>query len=176
MKLWMTLFIIALSMTSQPALAATAIGIVDMQRLLKDSKAMQSITKQAEAEKTKREAEAKKKDKILSDEGKEIQKQRAVLAKDVFEERSKEFKEKIASIQNDLKQKSQALQNEYNKALAKLQKETMTIIHTIAEDKNLTVVIPKAQLLFAEDGLDITEDVLKQLNKKLPNVKLQFKG
>jgi Skp family chaperone for outer membrane proteins len=48
------------------------------------------------------------------------------------------------------------------------------IIVEISKEKSLDVIIPASQALFYKDELEITEEVLKKLNKKITKVEVKF--
>ena len=48
------------------------------------------------------------------------------------------------------------------------------IIADIAKDKDLDVIVPAAQALYYKDELDITEEVLGKLNKKITKIDVKF--
>ena len=48
------------------------------------------------------------------------------------------------------------------------------IVESIAKEKGVTLVIPTSQLLYADPALDISQEALKKLDQKLPDIKLDF--
>lgn len=149
------------------------IGTVNMEALLKQSTAVQQLNDSIKDTQQKRKDEVTAQDKKLEAEGKEIQKQRSILEKDAFEKRQKAFQEKIMKIQAELKEKAAKTQKVYNDALAEVQKTTIAIIKDVAEDKDLSIVMPSAQLLFVDENLDITDTVVERLNKELSKLDIK---
>ncbi len=158
----------------QSAYAKGNIAYVNMQYLLAQSEAMQNLNEQLQEFQEKRKKAAKKEDEELAEVGEELKKQRAVLAKDVFEERSEEFKKKVTEVQKKFQQSGQELKKAYNESLNKVQEVTLEIVAKISKKRGFDVVIPKSQLLYGIENLEITDEVLEELNDELSEVELNY--
>ncbi len=58
----------------------------------------------------------------------------------------------------------QALFTAQNQAMGQLMDQVTAVVKQIADKKNLEVVLPKNAVLYAKDGMDITQDVLTGMN------------
>ncbi len=161
------------TLASTPAFA-TEFGMVDMQELSKKSTAIASLNKQVEEANAKKTTDAQEKDKALAKEGEEIKKQRNVLAQDAFAKKAQEFDDKVKKIRGEFEERTRVLQAAYATALNQAQKVTLEIVKGLADQKKIDAVLPKGGLLYAKDSMDITDEVVKELNKKLPDVKLDL--
>ena len=72
--------------------------------------------------------------------------------------------------------KRAALDNALFGASNEIQKKVLDIVSSIAKQRGYTLVLPSSQLLYADPKLDITADVLSQLNSALPKVNVSFKA
>ena len=52
----------------------------------------------------------------------------------------------------------------------------LNIVGKLSKQKGYSVVLPTSQLLYADPKLDITNDVLSELNSTLPKVSVSFKA
>ena len=52
--------------------------------------------------------------------------------------------------------------------------EIRPILELISEDKGITVVLEKGNVILNAENMDITKSALKQLNKNLPKIKVEF--
>jgi Skp family chaperone for outer membrane proteins len=59
-------------------------------------------------------------------------------------------------------------------AMSKVNDEIKTIIADISKEKSLDLIVPAAQTLYYKDELDISNEVLKRLNKEVTKVKVSF--
>lgn len=158
-----------------PAMAATKVVVVDIQKIMRESTAAKSVRTQLESKQKAYQAEIKKKEEAMQKEEKSLAGQRATLSPDAFEKKVKDFRKKATKMQKDVQKKKSALDRGFEKALNNIQDVVNEIITELAKEKAFHMAIPSGQLLYAEDGMDITADVLKRLNKKLPKVNVDFK-
>ena len=63
-----------------------------------------------------------------------------------------------------------ALGNARNEIL----RTVLVIVTTIAEDRKFNIVLDNSQALFVATALDITEQVMEELNDRLPTVAVEF--
>jgi len=59
-------------------------------------------------------------------------------------------------------------------SMSKVNEIIKEIIADIAKDKNYEVIIPASQTVFFNETLDISEEVLKKLDKKITKVDVKF--
>jgi len=59
-------------------------------------------------------------------------------------------------------------------SMSKVNEIIKEIIADIAKDKNYEVIIPASQTVFFNETLDISEEVLKKLDKKFTKVDVKF--
>lgn len=127
-----------LSMGAGIALAEEKIGVVDPQKVLSQHPKMAQVSKQVQAIVQKKQAEAKSA---------------------IEKEKDNKKKEEI------YKAKRNEAATEEQKLLAPLFKDIDLAIRSVAKAKGLTLVINKAQVFVG--GVDITEDVIQELKKKV---------
>jgi Skp family chaperone for outer membrane proteins len=83
--------------------------------------------------------------------------------------------QKVANVQRDVQTKRAQLEQAYTDALGKVQKTVVDIIKELAEKKGFEVAIPASQALYYQKDMDISDEVLKQLNSKLSTVAVEIK-
>ena len=62
----------------------------------------------------------------------------------------------------------------YANSIKKVNDMVIAIVNEIAEDKKLQLVLPSSQVLFFDESIDITNQVIKKLNKKISKMKVSF--
>jgi outer membrane protein len=168
------LAVFAISAFALPAQAETKIGIVNIQKIMNDSTAAKSVRDQLQNKQKSFQAELDAKEKELLKEDQDLVKQRANMDKAAFEAKVTAFREKAAKAQGDIRTKKAALDQVFSAALEQIQTAVIDITSEVAREKQLTLVISSAQVLYGDPSLDITDDVLSRLNKKLGSVPLKF--
>ena len=152
------------------------IAIVRMDAIQTDAKALQDLRKQKENYENKLRAELEKQQKDLEKEKAEIEKSQDVLSREALQRRVVEYQGKVGKLQRDLTERAQSIDASFQRALAQIQEKHLDpIVEAIIAKKNLSVVIDGR---FARTGanvenLDITDDVVNSLNKKVSSVKME---
>lgn len=164
----------ALSAHAEPA--AATVAVVNIQGIMRDSAAAKSVREQLEQKQKAYQTEISKKEEALQKEDQDLAKQRGVLAKDAFEAKVKAFREKATDTQKEVAAKKAMLDGALEHSLGEIQKATTEIIAALAKEKNFNVALPTSQLLYADSGMDISSEVLKRLNDKLPKVDVKFEA
>lgn len=162
---------------TQPAEAAgkpAVIAVVDVQIILREATAMKSIQKQVETKRSQFQGEISGQEKKLRDQEQELKRQQSVLAADAFEAKRRDFEAQVTAVQRDVQERRKVLDQAYGEGLKVVQKELTQVLAEISKEQGFTHVIPTNQLLYADGSSAITEEALKRLNKKLPDVALKF--
>jgi len=156
--------------------AATRIAVVNVQLIMRDSLAAKSVREQLEAKQKAFQNDLAKKEEALQKEDQELSKQRNALSKEAFEKKAQEFRSKATSAQKEVAAKKATLDGAFDRALGDIQKAVGDIITSLSKEKNFAMAIPTSQILYADPALDITEEVLKRLDKSLPKVDVKFEA
>lgn len=162
---------LALPMLTVPAIAAAAevpaikkIAMVDMQRVLNDTKAGQKARKDLESSsKTKQEKLDKKRQKLESDAGK-----LKSLSGESLARAQEQLQKESIELQSMLMTLEQELGDQHNKLLEKMYKNAQEIVSKLAKDRGIDLVLVKDAMtvIYTKDGLDITNEVVKLYDAK----------
>jgi outer membrane protein len=164
---------------TQPVFAegnAPIIAVVDIQRVMKDSTAAKDVREQLEKKQKSFQAEITKKEEALQEEDKELGKKRSVLSKEAFEEKASAFRTKATDVQKDVQSKKALLDSAFENSLNDIQKVVTDIIKDLSNEKGFLLAMPSSQILYTDSGLDISSEVLKRLNEKLPKLEVKFEA
>ena len=179
MKQIVFLVMLALAvMVASPAMAAgenLPIGVVDMQAVIRGSSAVKNINSQIEAKKKVFQNEISAQEEKLRKAGDKLKKDKAVLSEEKFKEKRKQFQNDVAKVQRDVQERRVKLEKAYAAALKQVQKKIAEIIKAKATAKKLEMVVPSSQILYADETMNMTDVVLKQLNSTLPKVAVKVK-
>ncbi len=170
-RTFIALLICALPFTAQ---ADTKIAVLNIQEIMRESLAAKSVKATLENQQKSFQSEMTKKEQDLQAKEKKLSEQRSVLSQEEFEKRVKDFRSQATTAQREVQAKKAKLDKAFADALADIQKSVMDIVSEKAKEKQIQIVVPTSQLLYAEPTLDITDEVLTQLNKRLPKVQVKF--
>lgn len=165
-----TLFSVMFSVSAN----ASNIGIIDVEKIIKESKAMRDIQAKIAKQQEVYQKEVSKKQEGLEAEQKKIEGKKNVLEKDAFEKEVTAFEKKVDDLKTFVDRKQNSLKKASLDGMSKVNDEVKDIISDVAKEKSLDVIIPASQVLFFKDELDVTEEVLENLNKKITKVKVSF--
>ncbi|MDR1696971.1 MAG: OmpH family outer membrane protein [Rickettsiales bacterium] len=166
----------ALSGVSADAVSAADIrlAVVRMDAILERADVLQSLRKQRTAFEQTLKSDIEREQKKLEAEKTAIEKQQGVLDREALQRRVMDYQGRVNELQRDLSTRAQAIDTEFQKALARVQSEYLDpVMDGIIAKKQLTVVIDGRTARAANvANLDITDDVVSALNKRVSNIKM----
>jgi outer membrane protein len=152
----------------------TSIGIIDINKVLTESKAAIDATKQIEKIQKKSEEESKSEDDLIIKERERLIEQQSVMAPEAFEVKVADFEKKVQTYQVERQEKLRKLDQMVQMARAKILDEVKPIINEYAKEVGITVILEKNAVVMSADEMDMTEQVIKILNKNLPKIKVEL--
>ncbi len=153
--------------------AAPTIAIVDVEKILSEANAAKSLQKQIQAKKDAFQKEFADKEKSLKDTETKLMADKDKVSAEQFGKERKAYEEKILETRKLFQKRRNSLDQGLAKAMQELRKNIVASTAEVAEEKGYDIVVPRESVLIAEKSLDITAEVLKKLDAKLADVKLQ---
>ena len=160
----------ALAEATRPALS---IAVIDIQIILRDSKAMKGVRDQIEVQRKKFQAEITDKEKTLRADGQALEQQRAVLSPAAFTKKQRDLQGKVIEVQGQVQARRRQLDQAFSAAASTFQKTLVKLVAGLAKEKGYNLVISKGQIVHVSPQFDITSLALKRLDKTLPTVKVK---
>lgn len=153
-------------------LPATVAAVVDYQRVLQEAQASKSIAEQMDARRKAYHDEIAKQEQSLFEAERELSKQRTgkVLSAEALDEKQKELEAEVQAVRELTQKRRQQLEQVSAEAVRKVEQALFDVLTTIAEERGLNVVLPTSQVLFFSRQIDLTDDVLAQLDATLSEV------
>lgn len=155
-------------------LAPAVIGIVEVQAIMREATAAKSLQEQIEARRAQYQIEISAEEERLRGVEQELARQRSILSPEAYAKRRRDFEGDVAAVQRIVVDRRRELDQAYAGGVRILQIEVTKIIEEIATKKGITLVLPQAQTLYVDKELRISREVLKLLDERLPDVKLEF--
>lgn len=147
-----------------------AIGVVDLQRIMRESVAAQQARNEIEAKQTEYRDQISAREKELRAQQQELERQRTVLSAEAYNEREQEFLKEVEALQRQVAERNRQIEESLAYARSQVQGRALQIIAHIADERNLGLVLDKSQLLLVAKGLEFSDQALEQLNAELTSV------
>jgi Skp family chaperone for outer membrane proteins len=137
------------------------------------SKAAIAIQPQFEKLKKAYEDEINKERAAIQKEGQQLASQRSILSPEAFAQREQVLRERGQNLNQLVATRKRTLDETLGRGLDQIRKVMFEVVGEMATKRGINVVLPKAAVILFARTLDITEDVLKEVDAKLPTVALK---
>lgn len=152
----------------------TKIAVVDVEAVLERSKAVENIRKSINSISDRMQVELSARENELKTIEADLIKQRGVIGEEEFNQKVVDFNKKVSLIQQDMQTKKSALERAHSAALTEVHKNTLNIIGELSKKYGFNVVLPSNQVLYIDNDLNITLEVIGLLNERLKVVKVVY--
>ena len=86
--------------------------------------------------------------------------------------KKEEYEKKVQNYNIERQQKLLSIDNLVNMSRGQVLEALKPILEEISNEKGITILLEKSTVLLNADGMDITEESLKRLNKDLSSIKI----
>lgn len=150
------------------------IAIVDVQKILENSKASKVVQTALEKQRTSFQNDISQQENTLRTADQDLLRQRANLSPEDYEKKRQDLEQKAATLRRDVQAKRQQLDRMFQTSMNTIRTALLQVIDEIAAERKATLVLSKNQVLLAAKEYDITEEAMKRLNAKLPTVAVEL--
>lgn len=149
------------------------IAVIDSQRINREAAALKNARQQLEQYRSGFQSEIAKEEEKLRGEEQELARQRSVLAPEMFEQRRQAFQGKVVALQKRIQERSQSLEKMLNSVREQVTVQVVEILKDLSKERGYNMVLDRAQVqIVVGDNIEITPEVLKRLDQRLPTVKV----
>jgi len=151
------------------------IAVISMDKIQMEAKVLEDLHKQRANYENKLKAKLEKEQKSIEKEKADIEKSQDVLSQEALQRRVVDYQRRVSEFQRTLSESAQSIDTVYQDALNTIQKKHLDpVIQGVIAKKNLSLVIDGRMARTGENvkDLDITDEVVKALNKKVSSVKM----
>jgi Skp family chaperone for outer membrane proteins len=167
---------LALSACFAPAwaqpLPPAVVAVVDYQRLLREAKAAKSIRAQVEERRARYQDEIRSEEQRLIEIERELTRQRGVLSTEAYAQKRSAFEQDAARVQRMVQERRRELDAVSAAAYAELRNAIIEVVGRLAESRGFNIVLPSSAVLLFSPQLDLTEEALAALDRRLPDVRV----
>ncbi len=166
----------ALIMAAPAVQAETAseIAVIDIEKVLNESKAGKGLKKQLEKKRKEFQKEFSQKEKSLQDAGKKLIEQKDDLEPEKLAEERKKFETQLLETRKLFQKRRSDLDKGVAKAMQELRREVIQIAAEVAEEKNYKAILMRDSVVIVQKELDATDELLKRLDKKISSIDLKI--
>ena len=151
-----------------------SVAVVDVQQIMRQSDAAKNVREQVESRRKVYEKDFQKREADVREAEKALAQQQAILANEVFQARVREHQQNIAALQRDGQAMKRQLDQAYGRANGKIRQTMIEIVAEVAGEVGVGLVLFKNQIFLGDRKIDVTEEIMTRLNKKLPKVEVTF--
>jgi outer membrane protein len=148
------------------------VGTLDLQTILKQSKAGQSLEAALVAKSKAINADIGQTEQGLRAKRQQLEQQRSSLQPADYQAKLADLEKQFDTLRKNASAKRKELELARNKGLEQISKTLDGVIRDIAQKRGLTLVINKSLVVLAAENWDITAEVQKGLDAKLPKVSI----
>ena len=172
MKKYFVIVLIAILLTgySEKVEAAEDILFINLQYIVGQSKAGSSLREQSEELNSEIINLRDEITKSLQEKGKKLEDERTLLSPEVFQERADELRKEAEEKQNELNVRLQKIPQAIQWASNSIDSVISPILTEIVNEKGAKMLLERQTLLFADPKLDVSAEVIKKLNRRLPKI------
>jgi Skp family chaperone for outer membrane proteins len=172
-------FIITFSILLTPVLVRAQngnqdrnIAVVDIEKVLNESKAGKSIQAQLKKHREVFQKEFSDRENKLVAAEKILVQQRTDLSPEEFAKKRKAFEKQLLETRNLFQKRRNSLDKGLGGSLSNLRKNIIEVTAAVADENKYQVVLTRDSVVIVQKEMDITGEVLSRLNKKISTIKL----
>ena len=173
MKLLLSSFLVFLLFFINPAFSEQKIAFIDMDRVISTSKSGSSVFKQLTDLNDKNSDFLKKEEKKFKEKETKLISQKNIISETDFKNQVDELKSEIKNY-NQIRNKMVA---DFNKLKIDNTNSLLKLINPIlikfSNDKEISIILQKKDLIVAKTQLDITDDVIMIVNTEVKEFKIK---
>jgi outer membrane protein len=146
--------------------STTNIGFVDLRKALDSVDAYKSVKSTLDKDLANKKSELEKAQQTLQKDAEQFDKKAAILNDGAKASKQAELQKRFAELQKNAAESQMELQKRERDLTQPLLDEMRSVIETVGREKNFTLVLNEAAVLYAKEGSDITSQVVDRFNAK----------
>ena len=152
----------------------TSLAVIDLNKLLNVSKVAINANEQIEEISRGIDANLAEGEKELISEQQKLVEAQSIMAPEAFEEKRIEYEKKVQDFQINSQNTLIKLENKIAIIRSQILDEIQPILEEISKEKGITVILEKGTVILNAENMDITNLVLKKLDKEFPKIKVEL--
>jgi len=157
-------------------LPQAVIGVIDFQRVVKESAAGQSVRDQMDTRRTKLQKEIKSIRQELETARSALSTREPGLSEAEFSAKRQAMRKRVGELQGIVQSRKREMDAMFNYGMGQIDIALIAILKELAEERGINLILNAGRgrglVLFAEKRIVITDEALRRLNARLPTVEL----
>jgi len=166
---FLLIFIIFFS-TINFTLANATVAFIDVQYIMENSLAGQSLKKQLESIHKKNLKEFKETEQDLKKKEKEVLKKKNILSKEDFQKEITALRNSVKKYNTQRNEKINSLTKKRLELMEKILKVLSPILTEYSKERNISIVMDKKYIIVGKTELNLTEEILKLLDNEIKKI------
>ena len=146
---------------------APRIGIIDIQAVLRESTAVQSLSNQVDEQRQLVLNAIQEREETLRSADVDLAQRRASLSAEDYAEEREQLSVQGIALQRDLQEQRRRLDQLFSRGMAQVQEVLLQISQDIARENGLDLVLAKTTVIIVRPEFDFTGEALTRLNAQL---------
>lgn len=144
--------------------------VLDVGKIRRDAASVKSIREQIINYQNKLQSEIQKEQDAVRAAQQELAKKQTLLAPEAFADERRKFEQRVVGVQQMVQDRRRSLEEAQTNAMLQVERALNEIVARMAEKNGYDVIVRLSQVVYVKKTLDITADVLKELDKTLPTI------
>ncbi len=149
------------------------IAILEVERVLSDSTAGKAAGNQINDLRKRYQNELQKAEENLRNEEADLVRQRATLSQEAFDEKRRTFERKVQDMRKLAQDRSGTIEGMMRDAREQIGRSALGVLEELMKERNFNVVLDRKQIVATDPALEITDEVISRVNKRLPSITIQ---
>jgi Skp family chaperone for outer membrane proteins len=151
---------------------APRIGIIDIQAVLRESVAVQSLSQKIESQRQATQESMQAREEALRAADLDLAQRRASMTAAEYAEAREKLEAEGAELQREAQAQRRALDLLFSRGMSQVQQVLVRISQDIARENDLDLVLAKTTVILVRAEFDFTDEALRRLNAQLADVTL----
>ena len=163
----------ALPAPAQQRTVAPIMLVLDTNRIMAEAKSMKTIRDQIDGVRNQFTAEIRTEEDALRRAEQEITQQRQVLSPEAFNQRRQELQQRAAALQAKTRTRRSQMDQALRTAFQQVRNRVIRLAQASAQRRGANMVIQKSDLVYFDPSMEVTDEILRQLDAELPSVRVE---
>jgi len=148
----------------------SAIGIIDMQRILRESTAAQGVDKDRQSYLEAYNKQTATEEQALRDKQRDLAIGPNQQPSPEDEQRARGFRQEVAAFERRVAERRRSLERALSQALSQVQQTITVVADEVAAERGINLVLYRSQVPLFDPRMEMTDEVLSRLNERLASV------
>ena len=166
MKYWLVLMLLGLAWTPGMAQDRMKIGVIDVRRVVSESAAGKRAGERLQTQVKKAEADTLKERQELERMRTDIEKKGPLLKDEERRNLESDFQKRSVILQRTMSDLQQEIQLKEREMMQSILKDLEGVVVEVGKADKFTLILDRSQILFADQGIDITNKVIETFNSR----------